>query len=87
MGDLTAMPAMARIVETHPGSARRVWAEVPDDLSGYLPDGADVTWLDPPADGGSRLAEVVERLDWPDGRRLLLDGRGVRRRCGRSAST
>jgi NADPH-dependent ferric siderophore reductase len=67
VGDLTAMPAMARIVETHPGLAPRVWAEVPDDLSGYLPAGADVTWLDPPRDGGSRLAEVVERLDWPDG--------------------
>ena len=67
VGDLTAMPAMARIVETHPQLPTRVWAEVPDDLSGYLPDGADVTWLDPPADGGSRLAEVVEGLDWPAG--------------------
>ena len=61
------MPAMARIVESHPGLAPRVVAEVPDDLAGYLPAGADVTWLDPPPDGRSRLAEVVERLDWPDG--------------------
>ena len=67
VGDLTAMPAIARIVETHPQLPTRVWAEVPDDLSGYLPDSADVTWLDPPADGGSRLAEVVEGLDWPTG--------------------
>jgi len=67
VGDLTAMPAMARIVETRPDLPTRVWAEVPDDLSGYLPDGTDVTWLEPPAGGGSRLAEVVEGLDWPDG--------------------
>ena len=67
VGDLTAMPAMARIVESHPQLPTRAWAEVPDDLAGYLPEGADVTWLDPPADGGSRLAEVVEGLDWPPG--------------------
>jgi len=67
VGDLTAMPAMARIVETHPRLPTRVWAEVPDDLTHYLPDGPDVTWIDPPADGGSRLAEVVAALDWPDG--------------------
>jgi NADPH-dependent ferric siderophore reductase len=67
VGDLTAMPAMARIVGTHPQLPTRVWAEVPDDLSGYLPEGPDVTWLEPPARGGSRLAEVVERLDWPEG--------------------
>ncbi len=66
VGDLTALPAMARIVESHPELPTRVWAEVPDDLAGYLPDGTDVTWLDPPA-GGSALAEVVERLDWPEG--------------------
>ena len=45
----------------------RVWAEVPDDLAGYLPAGADVTWLAPPGDGGSALAEVVEAIDWPAG--------------------
>jgi len=67
VGDLTAMPAMARIAETHPELPTRVWAEVPDDLTGYLPDGPDVTWLTPPAGGGSRLAEVVEALDWPTG--------------------
>ena len=66
VGDLTAMPAMARIsrATTVP---TRVWAEVPDDLSGYLPDGTDVTWLEPPAEGRSRLAEVVEGIDWPAG--------------------
>jgi NADPH-dependent ferric siderophore reductase len=66
VGDLTAMPAMARIsrASTVP---TKVWAEVPDDLAGYLPDGTDVTWLEPPAEGQSRLAEVVEGIDWPAG--------------------
>ena len=40
---------------------------MPDDLTGYLPDGVDVTWLEPPAEGQSRLAEVVEGIDWPSG--------------------
>ena len=66
VGDLTAMPAMARICEAT-ALPTRVWAEVPDDLSGYLPDGADVTWLEPPGEGRSRLAEVVEGIDWPAG--------------------
>ena len=71
VGDLTAMPAMARIAETvslaSSGVETRIWAEVPDDLTGYLPDGVDVTWLEPPAEGQSRLAEVVEGIDWPSG--------------------
>jgi NADPH-dependent ferric siderophore reductase len=66
VGDLTAMPAMARISETT-SLPTRIWAEVPDDLPGYLPDGPDVTWLRPPAEGQSRLAEVVEQIDWPEG--------------------
>jgi NADPH-dependent ferric siderophore reductase len=67
VGDLTAMPAMARIAESVPGVPLRIWAEVPDDLAGYLPDGADVTWLEPPAEGHSNLAAVVEGIDWPAG--------------------
>ena len=66
VGDLTAMPAMARIAESTEVPAR-IWAEVPDDLSGYLPSGAKVTWLEPPGEGRSRLAEVVAGLDWPPG--------------------
>ena len=69
VGDLTAMPAIARIcAET--SLPTRVWAEVPDDLPGYLPEGGhltSVTWLEPPAVGRSRLAEVVEGMDWPPG--------------------
>ena len=67
VGDLTALPAMARIGETvHVPT--RIWAEVPDPelRTGYLPERADVVWLDPPA-SGSRLAETVQALEWPAG--------------------
>jgi NADPH-dependent ferric siderophore reductase len=68
VGDLTALPAMARIAAgaTLP---TRVWAEVPDDLGDYLLPGrgVEVTWLEPPAPGESALAAVVELLDWPAG--------------------
>lgn len=67
VGDLTALPAMARIAESHPQLSVRIWAEVPDVLPGYLPDHAEVTWLAPPADGASDLATVVEKIDWPAG--------------------
>ena len=68
VGDLTAMPAMARIASSRRSSVdTRIWAEVSDDLEGYLPDGVDVTWLRPPAEGQSRLAEVVEAIEWPEG--------------------
>ena len=68
VGDLTAMPAMARIAETVELPVT-VWAEVPDhDLrSGYLPSDAQITWLDAPTDGTSGLAEVVTSLEWPTG--------------------
>ncbi len=66
VGDLTAMPAMARIgsvvdVPVH------VWAEVPDEMGDYLTACTDVHWLDQPGDGQSRLAEAVEHIDWPAG--------------------
>lgn len=66
VGDLTAMPAMYRIASTT-SLPTRIWAEVPDDLPGYLPASADVTWLAPPAEGQSRLADVVEQIEWPEG--------------------
>jgi NADPH-dependent ferric siderophore reductase len=70
VGDLTALPAMARITETvgtGSGLPTTVWAEVPDDLADYLPAGADVRWLRSPAEGHSRLAAAVEGIDWPPG--------------------
>ena len=66
VGDLTALPAMARILESC-DLPTRVWAEVTDDLVDYLPSRAEVTWLQPPRPGASTLAEVVAGLDWPDG--------------------
>ncbi len=67
VGDLTALPAMARIAESVTTLPVRVWAEVADDLPGYLPEDTDVTWLRPPADGPSALAEAVAAIDWPEG--------------------
>ena len=66
VGDLTALPAMARIAEETTLPVR-IWAEVPDDLSTYLPADTDATWLTPPAPGRSALADVVEGIDWPEG--------------------
>ena len=70
VGDLTALPAMARIAE-HVDVPTRIWAEAADraelERAGYLPDKAEVTWLEPPDGGGSNLAAVVEAIDWPPG--------------------
>lgn len=66
VGDLTAMPAMARIA-SEVDVPTRIWAEVSDDMSSYFPQGTDVTWLTPPGDAQSRLAEAVETIDWPAG--------------------
>ena len=49
------------------GPTTEVYAEVQDDLPGYLPDGTDVMWLTPPGEGVSALASVVETIDWPEG--------------------
>ena len=69
VGDLTALPAMARIAATHAAALpTRIWAEVPDlpeELEGYL-SGGEIAWL-PAPDETSRLAEVVETIDWPEG--------------------
>ncbi|MEO5851825.1 MAG: siderophore-interacting protein [Nocardioides sp.] len=73
VGDLTALPAMARIVESlegHPCRDQvRAWAEVPDALEDYLPGraGLEVTWLAPPTEADSGLAAVVESMVWPEG--------------------
>ena len=65
VGDLTALPAIARIAESV-AVPTRVWAEVPDDMSDYLP-GVAVDFLGQPGDGVSRLADVVSDLVWPEG--------------------
>jgi len=71
VGDLTALPAMARTAETV-DLPTRIWAEVPERVDGYLPDAGSaphvaVTWLPTPGEGRSALAEVVEGIDWPPG--------------------
>ena len=68
VGDLTALPAMARIaVENGAALPTRIYAEVPGDsrIPDYFPPGVDVTWL--PLGEQSALAEVVEGIDWPEG--------------------
>lgn len=72
VGDLTALPAMGRIAAENAmrddgGLPLRIIAEVPADsrVEGYFPAAADLTWH--PGDGESRLAEIVEGLDWPEG--------------------
>ncbi len=69
VGDLTALPAMARIAESSPDVVTRVVAEVPDELDDYLPEapGLDVTWVSPPGERESGLAAMVEEIDWPAG--------------------
>lgn len=64
-GDLTALPAMARVAETLSGLPVQIHAEVPDGpMSAYV--AAPVTWYDAPR-GGSSLAETVRGLQWPEG--------------------
>lgn len=67
VGDLTAMPAMARIAAETTGIPVRIWAEVPDDLASYLPEGPEITWVRRPGDNFSVLAQVAERIEWPEG--------------------
>lgn len=65
VGDLTALPAIARI-----GASIEIpitaYVETPDGpLTGYteLP----ITWVAPPATEQSGLAALVRTVDWPDG--------------------
>lgn len=69
VGDLTAMPAMARIAG-EVDLPVHIWAEVPDDpevYADYLPTSVSLHWLRQPGDGASSLASVVKSLDWPAG--------------------
>ena len=65
VGDLTALPAIARISESTdlPVTA---YVETPDGpLEDYV--ATPVTWLAPPEAGDSALAELVAGLAWPAG--------------------
>ena len=64
-GDLTALPAMARITETVTSLPVTVHAEIPDEpLAGYF--ASPVTWHHAES-GTSELAAIVRGLEWPSG--------------------
>ena len=71
VGDLTALPAIGRIIESNPGVPVTAWCEVPDGelpaLTAYIGAEADVHWLSPPEGVESATAAVVERIVWPEG--------------------
>ena len=70
VGDLTGLPAMARIheeVTASGGPPVRMWVEAPDVVEGYLPAEAEVQWSTPPGDDASVLAAIVEGIEWPEG--------------------
>ena len=69
VGDLTALPAMARIIETSTVPTR-AWAEIPDGpLPSYVAGGPDVevSWVPIPHDVETATAAIVEGIDWPEG--------------------
>ena len=70
VGDLTALPAMARVVD-ETALPTTAYVEAPRGTAAAYPDldetRAEVTWLEPPLDGGSTLAEVVRGIAWPQG--------------------
>ena len=70
VGDLTAMPAMARIAASRGSSGveTRIWAEVPDDLPGYLPDDCrrDLARRRPPPVSRD-WPRSWRAIDWPEG--------------------
>ena len=81
VGDLTAMPAMARIAEnvTVP---TRIWAEVPDDLGGVPPGLGGRHLAGPARAGGERPGRGGRDDRLAGGRGVLLDGRRVRADAG-----
>ncbi|WP_235739130.1 SIP domain-containing protein [Nocardioides alcanivorans] len=76
---------MARIAESVTDVPVRIWAEVPDEVADYLPEGPAITWLDAES-GTSHLSDAVETIEWPDGEGYFWMA-GSPPRCGRSART
>lgn len=65
VGDLTALPAIARI-GSETALPVTAYVETPDGpLDDYVD--LDVTWVDPPGPGESGLADLVRGLTWPQG--------------------
>lgn len=69
VGDLTALPAIARISEVGCGPTPSSYVEAPEGTPETYPDlpRSGLTWLVPPSDHESALAEVVRGIDWPEG--------------------
>lgn len=70
VGDLTALAAMARACDDlNPGRTVRLWAEAPEPVADYFsPAVTDrLTWTAPEPEGESRLGELVETIEWPEG--------------------
>ena len=68
LGDLTALPAIARIRERCPLPGPTV-IEAPAGTAEGYPDLAadDLAWRVPPGPGASALADALHDLDWPGG--------------------
>jgi NADPH-dependent ferric siderophore reductase len=73
VGDLTALPAIARVVEwaaaERPGLPVTARCEVPggEPVPSYVADAADLQWCAPPDGAETGTAAIVTSLDWPAG--------------------
>ncbi|WP_300009188.1 siderophore-interacting protein [Pseudonocardia sp.] len=70
VGDVTALPAIGRIVEESAATVpTTVVVEVPDAQDAQVLDGAEVTWVHRPelATAGSGLEALVRSVELPDG--------------------
>lgn len=66
VGDLTALPAVARIIETFPDLPVTAWVETPDaPIEGYVD--AAITWSTPPPGAETATSAIVESIQWPAG--------------------
>jgi NADPH-dependent ferric siderophore reductase len=65
VGDLTALPAIARIGAASPVPVTAYVESADGAVAGY--DGLPVSWVAPPAPGETGLAALVASLTWPAG--------------------
>lgn len=68
VGDLTALPAIARIIESAGETPVTAWIETPDEpLTDYVAGESSVSWSTPPEGVESATSALVEAIQWPDG--------------------
>ncbi|MCW2758536.1 MAG: Siderophore-interacting protein [Nocardioidaceae bacterium] len=71
VGDLTALPAIARITESISGLPVTSYVEAPAGTAAAYPDAPggpeSIDWREPPGAGESALAELVRGIAWPEG--------------------